>query len=37
MRIIVILSLLATLASCETWNGFKQDVKNGAEAVDNAL
>jgi len=33
MRFLLILPLLAMLASCETWQGFKKDVKNGTDAV----
>jgi len=37
MRILLIFSLMAALSACETWNGFKQDVKTGADAVSDAL
>jgi len=37
MRIFIILSLLTALSACETWEGFKKDVKKGADAVDEAI
>jgi predicted small secreted protein len=37
MRILVILSLMTALASCATWDGFKKDVKTGADKVSAAL
>ena len=37
MRIAVLLVALATLASCETWTGFKKDVVSGVDAIDDAI
>lgn len=37
MRILVMCALLAALAGCETWSGFKKDVVKGVEAVEGAI
>lgn len=37
MRILLLLTVIASLTGCATWEGFKSDVKSGADAVDDAF
>lgn len=37
MRNIIFIGLLTLTASCATWEGFKSDVKSGANAVESAV